>query len=49
VDHSASIVLTNPEGEHDASFQSTKNAPGIFSVKIDLMGENIYQMYKNWH
>ena len=49
VDHSASIVLINPEGEHHASFQSTTNAEGIFSVKMDLMVENIHQMYKNWY
>ncbi|ABM01983.1 electron transport protein SCO1/SenC [Psychromonas ingrahamii 37] len=49
VDHSASIVLINPKGEHHASFQATINAEGIFSVKMDLMVENIHQMYKNWH
>jgi len=49
VDHSASIVLINPKGEHQASFQAKINADGIFNVEMDLMAENIHQMYKNWH
>jgi protein SCO1/2 len=49
VDHSASIVLINPAGEHHASFQATINPEGVFNVEMDLMVENIHQMYKNWH
>lgn len=49
VDHSASIVLINPRGEHHASFQANINAQGIFNVEMDLMVENIHQIYKNWH
>ncbi|WP_372880800.1 SCO family protein [Psychromonas sp.] len=49
VDHSASIVLINPKGEHHASFQSEMNDDGIFNVKMDLMVENIHQIYKNWY
>lgn len=49
VDHSASIVLINPKGEHHASFQSEINEDGIFNVKMDLMVENIHQIYKNWY
>jgi len=49
VDHSASMVLINPKGEHHASFQSEINEDGIFNVRMDLMVENIHQIYKNWH
>ncbi|MFT7053480.1 MAG: protein SCO1/2 [Psychromonas sp.] len=49
VDHSASIVLTNPRGEHHASFQANINTQGIFNVEMDLMVENIHQIYKNWY
>jgi protein SCO1 len=49
VDHSASIVLINPKGEHHASFQAKMNGDGIFNVDMDLMVENIQQIYKNWH
>ena len=49
VDHSASIVLINPKGEHHASFQAEINEEGIFNVRMDLMVENIHQIYKNWH
>jgi len=49
VDHSASIVLINPKGEHHASFQAEINEDGVFNVKMDLMVENIHQIHRNWH
>jgi protein SCO1/2 len=48
VDHSASIVLINPNGNHHASFQAVINEQGIFNVDMDLMVKDIHHIYKNW-
>jgi len=41
VDHSASIVLINPEGKLHATFKSVPNKQGINSVDMDLMAKDI--------
>lgn len=48
VDHSASIVLINPEGEFHATFKSTINAQGINHVDMDLMVEDIKAIQANY-
>lgn len=49
VDHSASLVLVNPNGEHHATFQARVNENGIAHVNMDLMVEDIHQMQQNWY
>ena len=48
VDHSASIVLVNPNGDHHASFQAVINEQGSIQVDMDLMVEDIHHIYNNW-
>jgi protein SCO1/2 len=49
VDHSASLVLINPNGDHHATFLSRMNENGIAHVNMDLMVEDIHQMQQNWY
>jgi protein SCO1/2 len=49
VDHSASLVLVNPNGEHHATFQARVNENGIAQVNMDLMVEDIHQIQQKWH
>lgn len=44
VDHSASLVLVNPQGEHQATFKAVINEEGIAHVDMDLMVEDIHAM-----
>ncbi|WP_028863407.1 SCO family protein [Psychromonas aquimarina] len=48
VDHSASIVLINPQGEHYASFKAVVDKNGIAHVNMDLMVKDIHNIYQNW-
>ncbi|WP_019614773.1 SCO family protein [Psychromonas ossibalaenae] len=48
VDHSASIVLINPRGEHHASFKARLNKDGIAHVNMDLMVQDIHHIYQQW-
>ncbi len=48
IDHSASLVLINPQGEHHATFQAVVNENGIAHVDMDLMVEDIHHIYQNW-
>lgn len=48
IDHSASIVLINPLGEHHATFAAQINEKGIAHVDMDLMVEEIHQIHQNW-
>ncbi|MCG6200088.1 SCO family protein [Psychromonas antarctica] len=48
IDHSASLVLINPRGEHHATFKAELNKDGIAHVDMDLMVEDIHQIYQNW-
>lgn len=42
VDHSASLVLVNPKGEHQATFKAVRNEDGIPHVDMDLMVQDIH-------
>ena len=44
VDHSASLVLVNPKGEHQATFKAIANEEGIAQVDMDLMVKDIHKM-----
>ena len=44
VDHSASLVLINPKGEHQATFKAIKNEEGIAQVDMDLMVKDIHKL-----
>lgn len=44
VDHSASLVLVNPQGEHYATFKAVMNKDGIPHVDMDMMVEDIHKM-----
>jgi len=44
VDHSASLVLVNPDGEHHATFKAVINEDGIPHVDMDLMVEDIHKI-----
>ncbi|PKF61460.1 SCO family protein [Psychromonas sp. psych-6C06] len=44
VDHSASLVLVNPQGEHQATFKAVLNEDGIPHVDMDLMVEDIHKI-----
>lgn len=48
VDHSASIVLINPDGEFHATFKSVKDAQGINQVDMDLMVEDIKKIQASY-
>ncbi|WP_413691586.1 SCO family protein [Psychromonas sp. KJ10-2] len=48
VDHSASIVLINPEGEFHATFKSVRNEQGINQVDMDLMVEDIKKIQASY-
>lgn len=48
IDHSASLVLINPNGEHHATFQAVINENGIPHVNMDLMVEDIHHIQDNW-
>ncbi len=47
VDHSASLVLINPKGEHHATFKAVVNEEGIAHVDMDLMVDDIHKMIQN--
>lgn len=47
VDHSASLVLVNPKGQHLATFKAIKNEYGIAHVDMDLMVNDIHQMIQS--
>lgn len=44
VEHSASLVLVNPKGEHYATFKAVLNADDVIHVDMDLMVEDIHRM-----
>lgn len=44
VDHSASLVLVNPKGEHYATFKAVINDDGIAHVDMDWMVEDIHKI-----
>lgn len=44
VDHSASLVLVNPKGEHQATFKAVINENGIPHVDMDWMVEDIHKL-----
>jgi len=44
VDHSASLVLINPQGEHQATFKAVINEDGIAHVDMDLMVTDIHHI-----
>ncbi|WP_022940014.1 SCO family protein [Psychromonas hadalis] len=44
IDHSASLVLVNPQGEHQASFKAVLNEDGIPHVDMDFMVEDIHKI-----
>ncbi|GLS90633.1 photosynthetic protein synthase I [Psychromonas marina] len=44
VDHSASLVLVNPDGEHQATFKAVLNEDGIPHVDMDQMTEGIHKI-----
>ena len=49
VDHSASIVLIDPDGKLHATFKSVPNKQGINSVDMDLMVEDIKELQQQYH
>lgn len=44
VDHSASLVLINPQGEHNATFKAVLNKDNIPHVDMDLMVQDIHKI-----
>jgi len=48
VDHSASIVLINPEGQFHATFKSVVNDQGINHVDMELMVEDIKRIQSEY-
>ena len=48
VDHSASIVLIDPEGKLHATFKSVPNQQGINSVDMDLMVSDIKRLQQQY-
>ncbi|WP_298943464.1 SCO family protein [uncultured Psychromonas sp.] len=48
VDHSASIVLIDPEGKLHATFKSVPNQQGINSVDMDLMVSDIKTLQQQY-
>ena len=49
VDHSASIVLINPEGKFHATFKSVTDEQGINHVDMGLMVEDIQRIQSEYH
>ncbi|WP_160065105.1 SCO family protein [Psychromonas sp. L1A2] len=49
VDHSASIVLIDPDGKLHATFKSVPNKQGINSVDMDLMVEDIKELQQQYN
>ncbi|WP_413700713.1 SCO family protein [Psychromonas sp. KJ10-10] len=49
VDHSASLVLVNPKGEHQATFKAVLNEDGIPHVDMDLMVQDIHQIIQTYN
>ena len=49
VDHSASLVLVNPKGEHQATFKAVLNEDGIPHVDMDLMVQDIHQIMQSYN
>jgi len=47
VDHSASLVLVNPQGLHNATFKPIKNEEGIATVDMDLMTQDIHRFMQS--
>lgn len=48
IDHSASLVLINPDGEYHATFKAGVNEHGIAHVDMDAMVEDIHRMQRAW-
>ena len=48
VDHSASIVLINPEGKFHATFKSVTDEQGINHVDMELMVEDIKRIQSEY-
>ncbi|TEW52705.1 SCO family protein [Psychromonas algicola] len=48
IDHSASIVLINPEGQFHATFKSVVNEQGINHVDMELMVEDIKRIQSEY-
>ena len=44
IDHSASLVLVNPQGQHQATFKPVLNEEGIATVDMDLMIQDIHNL-----
>jgi protein SCO1/2 len=44
IDHSASLVLVSPEGEHHASFKAVLNEDNIPHVDMDFMVDDIHKI-----
>jgi protein SCO1/2 len=44
IDHSASLVLVSPEGEHQASFKAVLNEDNIPHVDMDSMVDDIHKI-----
>jgi protein SCO1/2 len=49
VDHSASLVLVNPKGEHQVTFKAVLNEDGIAHVDMDLMVEDIHRIIQSYN
>lgn len=49
IDHSASLVLVNPEGEHLATFKAVLNEDGIPHVDMDLMVQDIHKIIQSYN
>lgn len=49
VDHSASLVLVNPKGEHQATFKALINKDSIAHVDMDLMVQDIHKMMRRYN
>lgn len=48
IDHSASLVLINPDGEYHATFKAGINEHGIAHVNMDAMVEDIHRIQRAW-
>ncbi len=48
IDHSASLVLINPNGEHHATFKAGVNEQGIAHVDMDAMVDHIHRFQQQW-
>lgn len=49
VDHSASLVLVNPKGEHQVTFKAVLNDDGIPHVDMDLMVQDIHHIIQAYN